>query len=390
MIEQENISLLELQEMIGDSLRGSFSDTLWLRAEISELKQNPSGHCYLTLVENDPDSGRLAAKASAIIWASTYRSLKPYFRLSTGSDLAVGMNVLVKVQVQYSQLYGLSLIIYDIDPSFTAGALELEKQRTIARLKEEGLFDLNSMLPLPRLPRSFAVITSDTAAGWRDFRNHLLGNDFDYKFKLELFAAVMQGSEAPTSVVKALDRVAERMDEFDAVLIMRGGGGAMDLACFDDYEMASNIAQFPLPVLTGIGHDHDYHVADMVAHTYVKTPTALADNIIDIFSSEDYLISSLSQRLQLSLKGKFSKEMAALERWPLRMKAAFDRRLAQEMRRLDRLESGVAAADPGAILSKGYVLALKDGRKISCGADLASGDELSLLFSDGARAVKVK
>ena len=324
METKKPIGLLALQEQVKEALEERFFESVWLQAEISELKQNPSGHCYLTLVEKDPRSNALLAKASAVVWASTWRMVKPYFESQAGRALAPGMSVLVRVQVSYSALYGFSLVIYDIDPSFTVGELELARQRTIARLEAEGMFGMNAALPLPPLPRRLAVISSATAAGYRDFLRHLSENEYGFRFLTRLFPAVMQGAEAPASIIAALDAVAAEVESaagsqaapFDAVLILRGGGGAMDLVCFDDYDLAVNVAQFPLPVLTAIGHDHDFHVVDMVAHTHVKTPTALADWLIDRFSAEEWQVESLLQRLHLAVRSKAEAQRGVLEADP--------------------------------------------------------------------------
>ena len=303
-------TLYQLQSDISEVLAEAFTDSLWVRSEVSECSVNRSGHCYLTLVEKEEKSGRLLAKCSAVIWAQTYRILSAHFRSVTGSDIVAGMNILVKVQVNYSELYGLSLNIRDIDPSFTVGNLELERQRTIARLSEEGMMDINSSLELPALPRSLAVISAETAAGYRDFMEHLHGNQYGFTFATTLFPAPMQGAEAPSGIIAALDTIAQRIDEFDAVLILRGGGSVMDLVCFDDYELALNVAQFPLPVLTGIGHDKDYHVIDMVAWHNLKTPTALADFFIEMFVHEEQAVAALISRLKLALKSKSHRELA--------------------------------------------------------------------------------
>ena len=348
---KESIGLYELQHRIQGALAEKFAGKYWVRAEVSECKANPAGHCYLTLVEKEEGDGALRAKASAIVWASAWRLVGPYFERETGSPLASGMKILVQAQVQYSELYGLSLIITDIDPTFTLGELEAARRQTLLRLEKEGMLDLNAQLSLPALPRRFAVITSETAAGWRDFRHHLHDNEYGFKFTTVLFQATMQGSDAPTSIIEAMDAVAAREQEFDALLILRGGGGASDLVCFDDYELAVNVAQFPLPVLTGIGHDHDHHIIDDVAHTCVKTPTALADYLIDLFASADYELSSLAQRLRLALESKVSRSEAQLE--------------AQ----LLRIRSGS--------------LILRGGVRVTRAADFQPGDRLSALFGDG-------
>ena len=387
------IGLQALQEQVKRHIEDAFLESVWLKAEISECKQNPSGHCYLTLVEKDSRSNALLAKASAVAWASTWRMLKPYFRAQTGRDLEAGMSVLVRVQVSYSVLYGLSLVIYDIDPSFTVGELELARQRTIARLQEEGMFDMNPQLPLPTLPRRLAVISSATAAGYRDFCRHLEGNEYGFRFSVRLFQAVMQGAEAPASIIAALDAVAAEGDSFDAVLILRGGGGAMDLVCFDDYDLAANVAQFPLPVLTAIGHDHDFHVVDMVAHTHVKTPTALADWLVDRFAAEDWQIDLLQQRLHLAVRAKAEAQRGVLEALRLRIAHAVSRRHDDALHALDLLERRIDAVNPRRALERGFLIALKDGRRTSSASRFTPGDRLSVLFLDGtveAQVINVK
>ncbi len=389
MEEKNPIGLLALQEQVKRHLEDHFFESVWLQAEISELKQNPSGHCYLTLVEKDPRSNALLARASAVVWASTWRMVKPYFEAQTGRSLAPGLSVLVRVQVSYSVLYGLSLVIYDIDPSFTVGELELARQRTIARLEAEGMFDMNAQLSLPLLPRRLAVVSSPTAAGWRDFRRQLEGNEYGFRFRLQLFPAVMQGDAAPESIIGALDQIAAEADSFDAVLILRGGGGAMDLVCFDDYELAVNVAQFPLPVLTAIGHDHDFHVVDMVAHTHVKTPTALADWLLDRFAGEAWRLDTLVQRLHLAVRTHATAQLGALEALKIRLVHAVLDRHADALHALDLLERRVEAADPRRALDRGFLIALKDGHRTDRAAAFTPGDRLTLLFRDGSVEAEV-
>lgn len=389
MEEKNPIGLLALQEQVKRHLEDHFFESVWLQAEISELKQNPSGHCYLTLVEKDPRSNALLARASAVVWASTWRMVKPYFEAQTGRSLAPGLSVLVRVQVSYSVLYGLSLVIYDIDPSFTVGELELARQRTIARLEAEGMFDMNAQLSLPLLPRRLAVVSSPTAAGWRDFRRQLEGNEYGFRFRLQLFPAVMQGDAAPESIIGALDQIAAEADSFDAVLILRGGGGAMDLVCFDDYELAVNVAQFPLPVLTGIGHDHDFHIVDMVAHTHVKTPTALADWLLDRFAGEAWRLDTLVQRLHLAVRTHAAAQLGALEALKIRLVHAVLDRHADALHALDLLERRVEAADPRRAFDRGFLIALKDGHRTDRAAAFTPGDRLTLLFRDGSVEAEV-
>ena len=377
----ENISLLQLQEMIGEAVSENFPGAVWVRAEISELKHS-RGHCYLTLVEKEEGSALVVAKASAIIWASSFRLLGPYFETTAGSPLASGMNVLVKVRVQYSELYGLSLIICDIDPSYTVGELEAQRLRTVQRLQEEGMFDMNPSLPLAALPRRLAVISSATAAGWRDFVRQLQQNGAPYGFEVELYPALMQGAECPASIVAALDAVAASGKDYDAVLILRGGGGAMDLSCYDDYELAVNVAQFPLPVLTGIGHDHDYHVVDMVAHTNVKTPTALADFLTGRFEEAEGAVDRLAQRLQLAVYARLGAREARVEQLASRVRSAVALRCAEALHRVERLELRARAASPQDILEKGFAIVVKDGRRTAAAASLAKGDKITIILAD--------
>ena len=387
------IGLVALQEQVKQAIEDTFFETVWLQAEISELKQNPSGHCYLTLVEKDPRSNALLAKAPAIVWASTWRMVKPYFESQTGRALAPGLSVLVRVQVNYSALYGLSLIVFDIDPSFTVGELELARQRTIARLQEEGMFGMNAALPLPTLPRRLAVISSATAAGYRDFQRHLAENEYGFQFRTTLFPALMQGADAPASIIEALDAVAaeqEAADTFDAVLILRGGGGAVDLVCFDDYDLAVNVAQFPLPVLTAIGHDHDFHVVDMVAHTHVKTPTALADWLIERFAAELLQVDSLMQRLHLAVRAKATRQQGVFDTLALRIAHAVHTCHAEALRRVDALALRLDAVNPQRALERGFLVALKDGRRTDRAAAFSPGDRLTLLFRDGSVEAEVK
>lgn len=279
MIASNKITLSELQARIRRAVDGEFPFPLWVTAEISELKVNQSGHCYLELVEKGDGQTVPKAKASAVIWRNSYSSLSAYFKVTTGSDLAVGLKILCQVSVSYHELYGLSLVISNIDPSYTLGDWQAERQRTIDALHADGVWDMNRELPLPDVCQRIAVISSATAAGMRDFIKEL--GSFGFRFSVTLFEALVQGTAAEQSITDALCRIADRADEFDVVAIIRGGGSQSDLACFNSYRLCSYIAQFPLPILTGIGHDKDTSVADMVASTALKTPTAVADFLGD-------------------------------------------------------------------------------------------------------------
>ncbi len=286
----EKISLTELQLIIKDSLYLALPDMYWVSAEVSEIKENFAGHCYLELIEKNDDEKDVTARVKAIIWSKRYRFLKSLFENITGESLKEGLKILVKVKVEYHEIYGLSLIITDIDPSYTIGELAIKRQLIIKRLEDEGIFTLNKEVEFPVLPQRIAIISSKTAAGYSDFINHLKGNRNGYVFHPFLVEAVMQGSETEKSVTGALDKIALNIGLFDLVVIIRGGGSQSDLSWFDNYNIAYYITQFPLPVITGIGHDKDLSVTDMVAHKSLKTPTAVADYIIDrMYETENHL-----------------------------------------------------------------------------------------------------
>ena len=279
MAQREYMDLLELQERIKEGIEDAFPERYWVKAEIASFSPRSNGHCYLELSQSR--GGQPVAQSRAMIWKWYYPRLKAFFEQAAGQPLQAGITVLVKVQVSYSELYGISLFIEDIDPAFTLGEKALERKRTIEFLTREGYMDMQQELALPELPYRLAVITSKTAAGYGDFRRHLLENEEGYAFRLDLYEALMQGEQAPASILSAILEVQEQ--PYDALLILRGGGSDLDLACFDDPDLAVAIATCPIPVVTAIGHDRDVHIADLVAHTSVKTPTALADLFLDAF-----------------------------------------------------------------------------------------------------------
>ena len=276
-----SISLSALQNQVKECIQDTFPGTYWVIAEISELKINRNGHAYLELIEKDKDSDKVIAKARATIWAYTLRMLLPYFETSTNRELTAGLKVLINVSVEFHELYGFSLNIKDIDPAYTLGDIEQARREIILRLQKEGIFDLNKELELPMVIQKIAIISSATAAGYEDFTKQLQTNLFGYKFYTKLFPAVMQGEQTEASIIAALEEIYNYDDFFDVVIIIRGGGARADLMSFDKYDLAANIAQFPLPVLTGIGHEKDVSITDMVSHLSLKTPTAVADFLIN-------------------------------------------------------------------------------------------------------------
>lgn len=426
--EKEALSLLELNTRIRGALSRAFPDTCWVRAEMSDVRVNgSSGHCYLEFVEKSPLTGQLLAKVRGSIWAKTFRMLKPYFEMETGQVFASGLKVLVKVSVEFHELYGLSLTVLDIDPAYTLGDMVRRRMEIIRQLQEEGVFTLNKELPFPTLPHRIAVITSPTAAGYEDFLNQLTHNKGGYPFYTKLFPALMQGDRTESSVIAALDRIYRHQDLFDVVVIIRGGGATSDLNSFDSYLLAANCAQFPLPIITGIGHERDDTVVDLVAHTRMKTPTAVAEFLIscmdgvaeeleglrqdisllatDILSRQkNYLqllgtrfpsivmnriernrssLQTIASRLPALASGLLARRLSALENTELRLCNGATARLAEGTRFVQLTEQFIKMASPDYILKRGYSLTLKDGKIIKHAADLRSGDELTTRFTDG-------
>lgn len=294
MTMTEKLSLTELQLIIKDSLYLALPDMYWVTAEITEIKENSAGHCYLELVEKYSEEKNVRARVKAIIWSNRYRFLKSFFENITGESLNEGLKILVKVKIEYHEIYGLSLIITDIDPSYTIGEMAMKRQLIIKRLEEEGVFTMNKEVEFPVAPQRIAVISSKNAAGYSDFINHLNGNSSGYVFYPFLIDTVMQGNETEQSIIKALDKIALNISMFDVVVIIRGGGSQSDLSWFDNYDIAYYITQYPLPVITGIGHEKDISVTDMVAFQSLKTPTAVADYLIDRMTETENQIMDLS------------------------------------------------------------------------------------------------
>lgn len=311
---RHTMKLSDLQEEIREVIQSSFEIPRWISCEIMDMTQNYSGHCYLDLIEKDEKSDKVLARARATIWASSYRMLKPYFETSTGYELASGIKILVLARVEFHPVYGLSLNIQDIDPTYTLGDVERKKREIIQRLEMEGVLDMNKEIPLTIVPQKIAVISSMTAAGYEDFIDQLKGNPYGYQFYTHLFPAVMQGENTEESIIASLEKIFEFESHFDAVVIIRGGGSKSDLACFDSYDLAYHVSQFPLPVITGIGHEQDDTITDLVAHTRLKTPTAVAGFFVDKLASfegeledfQDILINATvsilnEQKLRLQL-----------------------------------------------------------------------------------------
>lgn len=407
----EKITLTELQLIIKDSLYMALPDFYWVIAEISEIKANVSGHCYLELIDKPGDENNIRARVKAVIWNNRYRFLKALFESSTGESLREGMKILVKTKVEYHELYGLSLVISDIDPAFTIGEMAVKRQMVIRKLEEEGVFSMNRELEFPIVPQRIAVISSGLAAGYGDFINHLAGNSFGYVFYTALFEAAMQGTETEAGVISSLDRIADNANLFDVVVIIRGGGSQTDLSWFDNYNIAYHVTQFPIPVLTGIGHEKDLSVTDMVAYQALKTPTATADYLIDCVADAESRLNELS-------KGITENSRLILEEWS-RMVESFRSNLNLVTRlmadstgktierfRSDLVsftlgflkniknlcgvhENRLAILNPENVLKRGYTITSLNGRIVKSISQVAGGDVIDTRFSDGNITSKV-
>ncbi len=294
-----NITLSELNKRIKETVQEKFSERYYVVAEISELNESRS-HAYIELIEKN-DSEIVLAKARATIWARTYRMLKPYFESSTGHKFEAGLKVLLVVSVEFHEVYGFSLNIKDIDPNYTIGDIERKRLLIIQRLEKEGVIDMNKELLIPTAPQKIAIISSETAAGYGDFIDQLQNNDYGFKFFTKLFPAAMQGKDTESSIINALEKIFECEEEFDIVVIIRGGGSKSDLSWFDSYQLALNISQFPLPVISGIGHEKDETILDLVVNTSLKTPTAVAgflvDSVAEFYNYLNYLSEEFVQRV---------------------------------------------------------------------------------------------
>lgn len=406
---KDYLELAELMAQVKESMEDAFPERIWVKAEIASWAPRANGHCYLSLTQSK--GGKVLAECKAMIWKWFYPQLKAYFEQTTGQSLQAGITVLVRVRLNFSEVYGVSLFIEDIDPAFTLGEQALERKRAIEKLTVEGYMDMQKELALPRLPGRLAVISSRTAAGYGDFCRHLTENEAGYAFQLDLYEALMQGEQAPASIIAAIAQASEK--GYDALLILRGGGSEMDLACFDDYDLAVAIATCPLPVVTAIGHDRDFHIADMVASQYVKTPTALADLFIDAYAAEDAAIDSVRDRIRGGLTQQLQRAEMDLQRAQARIGKALQGRVsALELPLLDRVhrlrfaasariseavsavalrEAVIRSSDPRNILSLGYVLVSgKDNKLLKSVERVRIGDRIGVRFSDGSLTARVE
>jgi exodeoxyribonuclease VII large subunit len=369
----EKLSLSELQLIIKDSLYLTLPDFYWVVAEISEMKENSAGHCYMELIEKLPDEKNARAKVKAIIWGNRSRFLKSFFESSTGETLREGMKILVRIKIEYHELYGLSLVISDIDPSFTMGEMALKRQFIIKKLEEEGVFSMNKEIPFPAVPQRIAVISSGKAAGYSDFMNHLAENSFGYVFYTALFESVLQGAETEKGIISALDRIADNLNLFDVIAIIRGGGSQSDLSWFDNYNIAFHVTQFPLPIVTGIGHEKDLSVTDMVAYQSLKTPTAVADYLIDSVASAENRLNEISSEISQYSKEIISHNRERLESSRMKLIPVAKLLISGEKALLSSKIIEMISFGKGYILKAGIMPANHKSRLISAVGSFSSG-----------------
>lgn len=404
-MELPALSLYELNNLVRGVIADTFSQRFWIRAEMSDVRCNQNGHCYLEFIEKDSNNKTIIAKARGSIWSNVFRMLKAYFESETGQAFASGLKVLVQVSIEFHELYGYSLNVHDIDPSYTLGDQAKNRTLIIKQLEEEGVLDLNKELPLAKIANRIAVISSPTAAGYEDFCNQLTNNKDGFIFYNKLFPAIMQGDRTEQSIIAALDRIYENIDKFDAVVIIRGGGATSDLSSFDSYLLAANCAQFPLPIITGIGHERDDTVLDIVAHTRAKTPTAVAEflikhiyesvsELIDIQDSiifetnkrlieEATILNTLVTKYSYIIKDRTKDQLNKLDIISEKIKNAAIRVLQDQKHILESKEQYIEHNSPENILKKGYTLTLAGKKIIKSKAGVKKGDNIVTRFADG-------
>ena len=427
------LTLFELNSLVRQVIEGTLSQEYWVEAEVSECREN-KGHCYLELIQKDERSATPIARASARCWASKWNVIRPYFERTTGQQLHAGMKVLLKVYAQFHEAYGFAWIVTDIDPNYTLGDMARKRQEIIRQLKEEWVFDMQKELYLPLFCQRIAVISSQTAAGYGDFVNQLASNDFHLQFTTRLFPAVMQGDQIEASVIKALNAIYQQVDDFDCVVIIRGGGAVADMSGFDTLALAENVAQFPLPIITGIGHDRDECVLDMVSFLRVKTPTAAAAFLIShlkevldaVNDAQDRITGHAQQKLSV-LKAQLSAMAEVLPRvfstirtrqearldslysrfvnhaqqrtlnfrlsidsLATRLPILLEHRMMKEKHQLQLLEEKAKSLDPALLLRRGYSMTMKDGRIVRDATQLQAGDEIETRLEKGTITSIVK
>ncbi|QVJ81805.1 exodeoxyribonuclease VII large subunit [Prevotella sp. khp1] len=402
MNTERHITLFELNRLVREAIEDALPMEYWVEAELSECRES-RGHCYMELIQKDEQTATPIAKASAKCWANKWLTIRPYFERTTGQQLHAGMKVLLQVYPQFHEAYGFSWIVTDIDPTYTLGDMARKRQEIIQKLKAEGVFDLQKELQLPVFCQRIAVISSQTAAGYGDFCNQLADNPYGFKFETQLFPAIMQGEGVEQSIISALEQIYDM--PFDCVVIIRGGGATSDMSGFDTLALAENVANFPTPIITGIGHERDESILDMISHTRVKTPTAAAALLIDhlkgvletIEGAQSMITHYVQQKLsiansQLSIISEaiprlFSivktRQEAKIDALYTRLPMLIERRLTSERHRLQLMDEKLKALDPTLLLARGYSITMHNGRAVKDASQLPPGAEIETRLAKG-------
>ena len=408
----EIYSLYEINTLIKKVLARNFNTTYLVTAEINQITRSSAGHAYLDLVEKDNDLGTTTAQARATIWANVFRTLNPYFEQVTGRKLEKGIKILIETTIQYSEVYGLSFSVRGIMPEYTLGEIEMQRRQTIERLKKEGIYEKNKQKKLPMLIKNIAILSSENAAGYGDFVNQLTFNPYGYKFNTILFNTPVQGIEAEKNIPLQLYKIAKLSQYFDCVAIIRGGGSKGDLSCFDNYDVCAAICNFPLPVITGIGHDRDVSIADEVANKHFKTPTAVAQFIIDTAANCDSMLSEQIEiikgattnalkraeqknletiyRVKSSLSNFITKKRHSMETSTLKIYNSMKSVANQKLHQVDNIALKAELKDPINILKKGYAYTMQNGEVINSTQNIAIGSNLSIIYYDGKAEAEIK
>jgi exodeoxyribonuclease VII large subunit len=401
----ETLSLYELNRLIRLTLHRGLSDAYWVQAELSEVREAYNGHCYIELVQKSEQGNTFVAKARGSIWANVYRMLKPYFENTTGQRFVAGIKVLLQVSVDFHEQYGLSLTVHDIDPTYTLGDMARRRREILMQLESEGVLTLNKELSMPMLPQRVAVVSAAGAAGYGDFCDQLMHNPYGFVFYPRLFPAVMQGDRVEESVIAALDSIISDDTQWDVVVIIRGGGATSDLSGFDTYLLATNCAQFPLPIITGIGHERDDTVLDVVAHTRVKTPTAAAEFLIarlvdaaDALNaqvealahvvnmrmrSEEQRLTQIAAQLPYLFSLAHTRQMHRIEQLESHLRTSLKQLMVKETHRLQLIEQVTESASPQLMLQRGYSITRCNGKVVRDASILSPGVLLTTEFADG-------
>ena len=403
--EHGHYTLRQLNQLVRDAVSDALPDEYWVEAELSECREH-GGHCYMELIEKDSRSNTPVARASAKCWRQTWQMVRPYFERATGQPLRAGLKVLLRVYPQFHEAYGFSWIVTDIDPTYTLGDMARRRQEIIRQLKEEGVFDLQRELTVPMFAQRIAVISAATAAGFGDFSRQLADNEYGFRFTVTLFPAIMQGEQVEASVVSALNSIYDRIHDFDVVCILRGGGATADLSGFDTLALAENVAQFPLPIITGIGHERDESILDMVSNTRVKTPTAAAAFLIDHLRQVLERLTTAQQRINMAAAQRIAGDKARLSHLSTliatlpqrllsdnrhridllqrRMPIAIERQLTAQKHRIDQLSLKLQGFDPQLLLTRGYSITLLNGKALRDPRQVKPGDIIETRIEKGA------